>query len=698
MTHTKEILQKTASLNKENNITSAQLDAVQFREEQVMRHIFEEEYDFIGLIDVNRHCVQFTHVNPALIGDIAMTDTDYDHDIKVTAALIKQDTERALFLQNVNLDAIQQGLLRKKAVSIPMTLQDHDGNISRKLLKYRYMADTHQVILMTRNDITQAFLHEQENTRQLEERSEQLKFALAAAKQASSAKSDFLSRMSHEIRTPMNAIIGMSTLAAQALGNDDRVADCISKIGISARYLLSLINDILDMSRIESGKMLLKNEKFLFKDFIMGINAIIYNQATNKGLDYDCLVSNEVDEAYLGDPMKLQQILVNILGNAVKYTLKGKISLEIQQLSRQGNKSTLRFIVNDTGCGIDEAFIEKIFDPFEQVDTSSTTTFGGTGLGLAITKSFVELMGGSIKVRSIVGIGSEFTIDIPLTVDENVLFHPKLDYHFEKLHTLVVDDDITVCEQTVSTLQEIGMIGEWVISGREAVEQVNRKFNVQKYYDYILVDWKMPEMDGIETTRQIRRIVGPDVTIIIISAYDWLSIESEAKAAGANMMISKPLLKSTLISAFQKAQGEENDKIKQEFNFDFSGKRVIVAEDNQLNAEIAKSLLENKHFTVTVAPNGLKAMELYVSQPAHYYDAILMDIRMPMMDGLQATSNIRHWNKEDAKTIPIIAMTANAFDEDVEKSKAAGMNAHLVKPIDTDIMYRTLYRLLYDAD
>lgn len=529
---------------------------------------------------------------------------------------------------------------------------------------------------------------------------ELLETALIAAKQANAAKSNFLSRMSHEIRTPMNAIIGMSTIAARAIGNDEKITDCISKIGISARYLLSLINDILDMSRIESGRMLLKNEKFMFAEFITGINTIIYNQAENKGLDYECVISNEIEEAYFGDAMKLQQVLINILGNAVKYTQKGKISFSIRQLSCKEDQSVLRFVVNDTGCGISEAFMDKMFEPFEQEDTSSTMTFGGTGLGLAISKSLVELMGGTIKVRSIVGIGSEFSIDIPLKIDSSVVLRPKLEleYHFDKLLTLVVDDDALVCEQTVLTLKDIGMQAEWVTTGKEAVSWVKKRQKEDCAYDFVILDWKMPEMDGIETARQIRRIVGPETTIIMMTAYDWGAIEAEARAAGVNIMLSKPIFKSSLVSAFQKVAGQEQKQLAVDFSYDFAGKRVLIVEDNALNAEIAVNLLQDKNFTTDIATNGLKALEMFTSKPVHYYDAILMDVRMPLMDGLQATVNIRHWNKADAKTVPIIAMTANAFDEDVEKSRAAGMNAHLAKPIEPELLYRTLYHLLYKQE
>jgi two-component system sensor histidine kinase/response regulator len=468
----------------------------------------------------------------------------------------------------------------------------------------------------------------------------------------------------------------------------------VAKIGLSARYLLSLINDILDMSRIESGKMLLKNESFVFAEFIAGVNNIIFPQVRGKGLDYECTVASEVEDSYIGDEMKLQQILVNVLGNAVKFTARGKISLDVSVAGREGDQHKLRFVVNDTGCGIAEDDLPRIFDAFEQVDTSTTTVFGGTGLGLAITKNLTTLMGGSVTVRSIVGIGSEFTITVPLKSDENVVRSVRFPANLQNLHTLIVDDDLFICEQTQAILRDIGMVGEWVTTGQEAVTRVRRKSDGGAHYDFILIDWKMPDMDGLETTQQIRRIVGPDVTIIIISAYDWQSIEAEARAAGANLMISKPLLKSTLVSAFEKALGEEDAAESEKPVLDFTGRRILVAEDNDLNAEIARTLLESRNFTVDLAPNGIKTLEKFAQNPVGYYDAILMDVRMPMMDGLQATVNIRHWDKADAKTIHIIAMTANAFDEDVEKSRAAGMNAHLSKPISPEMLFGTLYRLL----
>jgi two-component system sensor histidine kinase/response regulator len=675
----------------EATVSTVDTDA-RIKEQKTAARLVDEDHDCIGLIDTYDWRVQFTHIRSSLSYKGWAESHDFDEDAAAAARMIVSEKGRQEFLRQNKKEYILEVLKDKQTLEVPYLINSSDGIVRKKVLKYRYLDETKNTILFTVSDVTAAFKQEQLNAQRLE-------VALTAAKQASSAKSNFLSRMSHEIRTPMNAIIGMDAIAAQSIGNDDQVSDCISKIGLSARYLLSLINDILDMSRIESGKMLLKNEKFLFSDFITGINTMIYNQAVHKGLDYECIVSPQVDEYYLGDAMKLQQVLINILGNAVKFTDRGKVSLEVHPVSQKGKTTKVRFIVNDTGRGIKEKFLPKVFDAFEQEDSTINTTFGGTGLGLAISKNLVDMMGGTIKVRSIVGVGTEFTVEVPLTVDESSvpLRHVK-DVNLAKLHALVVDDDIIICEQASSILKDIGMSGEWVTSGREAVEKVMAKCGQAFYYDFILIDWKMPDMDGVETTRQIRKIVGPDVTIIIISAYDWETIESDARAAGANLLISKPLFKATLISAFKKAKGLGAAEKVSPVKFDFAGKRVLVAEDNAINAEIAKKLLENRNFAVEIAPNGLKAMEMFVKSPVHYYDVILMDVRMPVMDGLQATSNIRHWDKADARTIPIVAMTANAFDEDVEKSRAAGMNAHLSKPIEPELLYRTLYRIIYEEE
>lgn len=654
------------------------------------------EHDYIAYIDLQTGQYKLYLGNEDSIEMPPAQGDDYFEMMQRVnrTAVVPEDVERAI--ADMTPDVIRENLKNHKMFSSVYSAYDSMKNMRQKRIQYAYLDERNQRVVLTRSDVTDMF-------DQQKQQQDMLQAALIAAEQANSAKSDFLSRMSHEIRTPMNAIIGMSTIAAQSIGDDAQVADCISKIGISSRFLLSLINDILDMSRIESGKMLLKNEKIPFEEFLNGVNTICHTQASVKNIDYENIVDPNVEDYYIGDAMKLQQVIINLLSNAVKFTPEnGKISLSVRQMRKEKNDAVLRFVVNDTGCGISEEFIPHLFDAFAQEYSGTTAMYGGTGLGLAICKNLVAMMDGHIDVRSIVGVGSEFTVEVKLGItEESKTRHlKKAHYNFSELKALVVDDDVTVCEHAVITLKEIGVKSEWVDSGKKAVDKVKKKWACKEYYDLVLVDWKMPEMDGIETARQIRKIVGPDVTIIIMTAYDWASIEHDAKLAGVNLLMSKPMFKSSLISAFEKAfndkQDDKDTQIKEDF--DFTGKRILLAEDHPLNVEVAKKLLECKGFLVNHAENGLRAMEMFTTTPVNYYDAILMDIRMPEMDGLQAAYNIRRWRKADAKSIPIIAMTANAFDEDIQKSKAAGMNAHLAKPIDPRHMYQTLFDFIYGKE
>lgn len=657
----------------------------------IINRIAEIDYEVLALIYVNTNEIEpirifqdedFVGMNFELPFDLASERFIDEHFVESN-----REAARKVF----SLENIKEKLEENATYEVSFALGK--DKIYQKKWVFAYFDETKTSIIYSRADITELF-KEQENQKQV------LQDALLLAEQASYAKTNFLSRMSHEIRTPMNAIIGMNTLALQAVNRPDEVRDCLSKIGISARFLLSLINDILDMSRIESGKISLNNQKFALDSMINSINAIFYEQAEKKGIDYDCVIANFVSDYYIGDAMKLQQILVNLLGNSIKFTERGgKIQLIVRQERIANDKAYLAFSVNDTGIGISEELQKRMFDPFEQGDITTTTQYKGTGLGLAIAKNLITMMDGTIQVHSIEGIGTEFVVRIPLELcEENKEnYRLTLDMPLNKLKTLIVDDDVTICEHTMSLMVDLGMQAEWVDSGMQAVELIKKKWDNQDFFDVVLLDWKMPDMDGIETAKQIREIVGEDITIIIMTAYDWAEIELQAKKAGVNLLVTKPLFKSSIISAYEAAfaRKEQRTKTTEEVQYDFTGKNVLLVEDHVLNVEIAKRLLEKKNASVDVAENGLRAIEMFSEQSDGHYDLILMDIRMPVMDGLTATKSIRQLRKPSARTVPIIAMSANAFDEDVAKSKEVGMNEHLSKPIEADILYATLQKWLW---
>ena len=538
-----------------------------------------------------------------------------------------------------------------------------------------------------------------EEMRQTMAQQQALSDALAAAEQASKAKTAFLSSMSHEIRTPMNAIIGLDNIALNDPETPEKTRDYLEKIGASADHLLNLINDILDMSRIESGRMTLRNEEFSFRKLLEAVNTMFSSQCQEKGLEYQCRINSEVDDYYIGDSMKLRQVLINILGNAVKFTPEGgKVELQVERKARYEGKTTLAFAISDTGIGISEEFMPRLFDSFAQEDASNTSKYGSSGLGLAITKNIVEMMNGSISVKSVKGEGSTFTITVTLDAssrkeNENDSFEQMINP--EKLAFLIVDDDPIACEHAKLVLEKAGIAAETAVSGARAVEMVKLRHARQEPFDLILVDWQMPEMDGVETARQIRSATGDESAIIILTAYRWDDVLEEALLAGVDSFMAKPLFAGAVMEEYQSALQRKKQIIAQkQQKAQLNGRRILLAEDVQINAEIMLMVLQSREMETEHAVNGKIAFDMLASHPEGYYDAILMDLRMPEMDGLEATRQIRAMEREDAKDIPIIALTANAFDEDVQRSLQAGMNAHLSKPVQPDTLYQTLENLI----
>lgn len=506
---------------------------------------------------------------------------------------------------------------------------------------------------------------------------------------ANRSKSEFLSNMSHDIRTPMNVIVGMTDIARSNIDNKEKVDECLAKITRSSRHLLSLINDVLDMSKIESGKMTLSMVQVSFRENIDNIVTIIQPQINSKHQNFDVYIKNIISENVYCDSLRLNQILLNLLSNAMKYTpCEGEISLTLSQEDSPSGEDYVRnhIYVKDNGIGMSEDFVKVLFDSFVREDRRRVTKEEGTGLGMSITKHIVDVMGGTIEVKSEPNVGSEFHVILDLKKGDEDLEHMNL----EGLKVLVADDDEELCHSVMHSLKEIGTDADYVTSGTLAIDMVKES---PEKYDVILVDWRMPEMNGIETARKIREYTNTAIPVILISAYDWSEIEDEARAVGINGFISKPLFKSTLFFGIK--QYTDNNFVEETENssVEFGGGRILLAEDNELNSEIATDILTEAGFEVDWAENGRICVEKFKYSEVGYYCAVLMDIRMPVMDGYEATRKIRELERSDSD-IPIMAMTADAFAEDVAKAAEAGMNGHIAKPIDVNELFYLLKREL----
>lgn len=617
----------------------------------------------------------------------------YSESLKRFSANYVHSEDQDTLLSEANLEYIQERLKEEEAYSIRFRrkgpYREEYGYVEWRIVRLQINGELDTALIAVK-DVDGDVLQEVR-------RQDLLKDALSQAEHASRAKTTFLSNMSHDIRTPMNAIIGFTSIAASHLDNRDRVQDCLEKIMSSSNHLLSLINDILDMSRIERGKITIQEKECNLSERIHNLVHMIRPQMSAKRLEFFVDTIDVQDEELIFDPLRLDQVLINILSNAVKFTpLGGMVSFTIRQSSSEKpGYGHYEFIVKDTGIGMSEEFLKHIFDPFERENTSTISGIEGTGLGMSITKNTVDLMGGRIRIESKPAKGSTFFVEFDFK-RQDVARKKEQIRELQGLRALVVDDDFNICDSVTKMLSQIGMRSEWTTSGREAVFRAQKAHNDGDSFHSYIIDWLMPQMDGIETVRRIRKVIGNEAPIIILTAYDWTEIEDEALAAGVTAFCNKPLFMSDLRNILIETNHSCHKKTasKEEMKKKFYNNRVLVVDDNELNREIVTEILENNGFQIEAAADGSIAVEMIKNSEENYFDLVLMDIQMPIMDGYEASRAIRYLPRQDVADLPIIAMTANAFDEDKEKALENGMNAHITKPLDIKVLLETLEKIL----
>lgn len=653
--------------------------------------VLAQQYDMVTYIVDNNYSVVIGDASKIGKGSIFPKHhsglyADYIHDQVLPAASESMHDIEALE-EALSIDTIAENLEDNESYTINVTCEI-DGATYYKRFTYYVIDRETRFFLLLKSDVTDVLRHEREQN-------DILALALKEAEHANVAKTAFLSSMSHEIRTPMNAIIGLNSIALKDPTLSEKTKDYLLKIGESAGHLLNLINDILDMSRIESGRLTLHKEEFNLAEMLEQINTIVQSQCDDKGLSFECHINGAVDDWYFGDDTKLKQVIINILSNAIKFTdAPGNVTFTIDQIACFNRQTTLRFTVRDTGIGMDRDYLPMLFDPFTQEDASRRNKYGSTGLGMAITKSIVEMMNGTIDVISKKGEGSTFTVTVTLKNCENGKRNTKT-FDYSAIKALVVDDDPIALEHAGIVLDDIGVSADAVSSADEAIAAIEIHHAKQEPYNLVLVDWRMPYRGGADVTREIRRRYSNETRVIALTAYDSVDVMDEAIAAGVDGFIPKsefPVVVSREIERVMHLPVKEAKS-----RVELAGRRILLAEDLPINAEIIKELLSIKGMATDHAENGQIALRLFSDSEPHYYDAVLMDVRMPVMDGLETAAAIRALPREDAKSVPIIALTANAFDEDVQRSLQAGMNAHLSKPVEPDQLHHTLMELI-DAD
>jgi signal transduction histidine kinase/CheY-like chemotaxis protein len=599
--------------------------------------------------------------------------------------------DREDFRQAMSRKTLMKTLSRKKTFFMTLRMTAEAGPVYVSMKVSRMENDERFIIIGITNVDAEM--------RDAMAKSEALSAALSAAEQAGKDKTSFLANVSHEIRTPINAIIGLDTLALKRTGMDSQTRGYLEKIGESSRHLLGLVNDILELSRIESGHVALRKEAFSFSAMLDQINAEFRARCADKGLTYECRLLDEFDDSYVGDDTMLKEVLTNILSNAVKYTEAGSVIMEVGREAADDDSSTLCFLIKDTGIGMDKDFIPGIFDPFSQDDSGRTGKFDSTGMGMAITKGIVELMNGSISVESEKGEGTAVEVKVVLrNCDEGDEVSDSV-IDPQAMHVLVVDDDPVEAEHARSVLEEVGIQADTAAGAEEALRKMEAEHARHTPYNLVLMDWNMPGMNGLEASAEIHRQFEEESIVVVLTAYNWYDIQDEAHRAGVNSFLTKPLLPEKVIEELDRIARRSNLSVfKEKKMAELSGRRVLLAEDMEINAEIMLDIFDMEGIKADRAKNGRMAVELFEESPAGTYSAILMDVRMPEMDGLEAAAKIRALDREDAKRVPIIALTASAFDEDLQHSLEAGMNGHLSKPVDPDNLVATLGELIYEAE
>ncbi len=615
------------------------------------------------------------------------SEISFTESIELYIQKFVYEDDQEMLQQSFSLDKLKKELSEKLIYTV-----NYRTFINNEIKYFQLKAvrtgtwDDSQSVVIGFHSVDEETKHEMEKKSLLEN-------ALLQAKRASKAKSTFLSNMSHDIRTPMNAIVGFTSLAINHIDSKEQVEEYLNKIITSGNHLLSLINDILDMSRIESGRIKLEEKLCSIPDILHGLHNILQTDIHAKQLEFYVDTVDVFDEEIYCDKLRLNQVLLNLLSNAIKYTAAGGIvSMRITEKSgAPKGYANYEFFIKDTGIGMSKEFVSHIFEPFERERNSTISGIQGTGLGMAITKNIVDMMNGSIKVNSEQGVGTEFTVSFTFKLHSKAK-KPQIIPELKNCRALVVDDDFNTCDSVSYMLQQLGMRAEWTLSGKEAVLRTHQALMRDDNYLVYIIDWLLPDINGIEVTRRIRKEIGKNVPIVVLTAYDWFNIENEAKEAGVTAFCSKPLFLSELQNCLNSIIHKEKDvdKIPNKNPVKLRTGRILLAEDVDLNQEIAATILGDAGFTTEIAENGQIAIDMLKNSEPGYYQLILMDIQMPVMNGYEATKAIRNLENKELASIPILAMTANAFEEDRQEALNSGMNGHIPKPIDVNVLFKIL--------